>query len=332
MDNIRLLLTLFPLALASGINLYAAILVTGLSIRMEWIHNAPAGLEIFASTPVLIITSILYLIEFFADKIQIVDTIWDTIHTIVRPLGIAILTLAAVFEFDPFLAVLASLAAGSVSLVSHTAKSGTRFSLNTISPLENVKNVGISIVEDIFVVGFSFLALKYPYLLAAITFILLILLLLFLPVLFRWFLFMLSAIFARLTSLFAVKEENDFLKGEYLALINYKKIVVCTKCKSKGVPKAKGKVGYLILLSDSLNFVYPKFFGIFKKIWQIQVGAVKAIHFRKRLLVDLLEVHYVSEKNKPRICRFIALKNRALLFKRIEDIIKSNDIASKEVK
>lgn len=322
MEPVRLLATLFPLALASGVNLYATILVTGFSIKMGWIQKVPAGLEVFASTPILVITAIFYLLEFFADKIQIVDTVWDTIHTIIRPLGISFLTLAALYEYNPMIGIIAALSAGSVSFISHTAKAGTRFSLNVLSPVENVKNIGISVTEDLLVGGFSFLALKYPYLTATVALVLFILILIFLPLLFRWLFFTISALFFRFASLVKKREENEIPKGEYLALLEHPKIIVSLKCKPKGVPSAKGRIGYLLLLEDKICFVYSRFFGLIKRVWSLSTEEINAVYFRKRPLVDILEIHYLNSKGKPKISRFIALKNRSLLLQKIESAFK----------
>lgn len=75
MESIKLLTTLFPLALASGINLYATIFVKGFCIRMGWVQNVPETLNIFSSTLVLIISGTMFLLEFLADKINFVDNL-----------------------------------------------------------------------------------------------------------------------------------------------------------------------------------------------------------------------------------------------------------------
>lgn len=322
MEPVRLLAILFPLALASGVNLYATVLITGLSIRMGWIQSSPAGLEVFASTPVVTITAIFYLLEFFADKIQIVDTVWDTIHTLIRPFGIAFLTLAALYEYDPMVGIIAALSAGSVSFISHTAKTGTRFSLNVLSPVENAKNIGISVTEDLLVGGFSFLALKYPYLTAAIALVLFVALLIFLPFLFRWLSFTISALFFRFTSLIRKKKENEIPKGKYLALLDHPDIKISVKCKPQGVSLAKGKTGHLLLLENEICFVYSKFFGLIKRIWSLSLVNIKAVYYWKRVLVDLLEIHYLNSKGKPKVVKFITFKNRSALLKKIESTLK----------
>lgn len=323
MESVRLLATLFPLALASGVNLYATILVTGFSIKMGWIENYPSGLEILSSETLLIVTAIFYLLEFFADKIQIVDTIWDSIHTVIRPLGTALIALAAVYEFDPTISVLAAIAGGSVSLVSHSAKTGTRFSINVLSPLENIKNILISLIEDILVGVFSFLALKYPYLTAFIAIVLFVVLIILIPAIFRWLFFTLGAVFSLLVSFLRKKRKNDVIEGEFMALLKHREIKIAVKSKSQGIPKTKGKIGVLVLLNDSFCFCYEKFFGFKKNVWELSIKEIKGLYLRKRILVDILEIHFENEKRKSKIVKFLVFKSRSLLLNDIEKYLKS---------
>ena len=95
MDAFRTLAILLPLSLTSGINLYATVLVVGVSIRLHWVTDTPANLDVLSSWPVIVCAALLYTIEFVADKIQIVDNIWDIIHTFIRPVGGALIGLAA---------------------------------------------------------------------------------------------------------------------------------------------------------------------------------------------------------------------------------------------
>ncbi|MCX7830599.1 MAG: hypothetical protein N2445_06030, partial [Acidobacteria bacterium] len=94
------------------------------------------------------------------------------------------------------------------------------------------------------------------------------------------------------------------------------------KCKSKGVKGARGKMGILVLTQNEIFFLYTKFFGLFKKIFALDKAQIKAVYLKKRLLADFLEVHYLNSKGKAKICKFIALKNRAPLLKKIESFFK----------
>lgn len=96
MPTLQLLGTLIPLSLCSGINLYATVLMIGLSVRFGWATGVPEGLYPLGSWPVLALAGIFYLLEFLADKVPFIDNIWDLIHTAIRPLGAALPSFAAV--------------------------------------------------------------------------------------------------------------------------------------------------------------------------------------------------------------------------------------------
>ena len=117
--------TLFAISFASGLNIYATILTLGLLNRFQ-IVDLPGQLDIVSSTPVLAGSAVLYVIEFVADKIPYVDSIWDMIHSVIRPIGGALLAYSAFGNVDPQWQVLATLVGGSVALTSHAAKASTR--------------------------------------------------------------------------------------------------------------------------------------------------------------------------------------------------------------
>jgi hypothetical protein len=103
---------------------------------------------------------VLYVIEFFADKIPYVDTLWDILHTLIRPLGGALIAVTTLGEASPTVEGLVALLGGTVAAGSHLTKTSTRAAANT-SP-EPFSNWILSITEDLFVVGLGFLALQYP--------------------------------------------------------------------------------------------------------------------------------------------------------------------------
>jgi hypothetical protein len=148
-------------AWASGINLYAAVLMLGF-MGMTGGVTLPPGLEILANPAVLLAAGFMYVVEFVADKIPGVDTGWDTLHTFIRIPAGAVLAAGAAGAVDPALSLAAALVGGGVAAVSHAAKSGTRILINT-SP-EPFTNWTASVVEDIMVVGGLWMALNHPYL------------------------------------------------------------------------------------------------------------------------------------------------------------------------
>lgn len=149
-------------SLIAGWRLYLTVFVTGLAMRLEWI-SLPENLQIldaFANPWVLGISALGALAEFFADKILWLDSIWDTVHTAIRPLGGALLALAVVDAGDPAWQVIVFLLGGGAALMSHGAKAGARALVNT-SP-EPVSNVLVSSGEDIASGGLLVLAFANP--------------------------------------------------------------------------------------------------------------------------------------------------------------------------
>ena len=159
MDTTHLLALAAALGWASGLRLYAVVFITGLAGYLGWIP-LPAGLHLLQQPAVLIASGAMLVIEFLADKIPLVDSLWDTIHTVIRiPAGAALA--AGVFGADQSSwALIAALAGGTLAATAHTAKATTRAAVNT-SP-EPFSNIGVSLVEDGLVVGALWLAYEQP--------------------------------------------------------------------------------------------------------------------------------------------------------------------------
>lgn len=146
-------------SLAAGVNLYATVAVLGLSARYGWVA-LPDQFRVFDNPWVIGVALALYVIEFVADKIPWVDSAWDSVHTVIRPLGGALIGVAALGEASPVVAGLVALLGASVAAGSHVTKAGTRVAINT-SP-EPLSNWVASLAEDVVVVGLSFLTLAFP--------------------------------------------------------------------------------------------------------------------------------------------------------------------------
>jgi hypothetical protein len=144
---------------AAGINLYATVAILGLASRLDWV-SLPPQFKVFDNDIVIGAAIVMYVIEFVADKIPWVDSIWDAIHTVVRPIGGALIAVATLGHASPTVEGLAALLGGTLAAGSHFGKAGTRAVANA-SP-EPFSNWILSISEDIFVVGLGFLALRYP--------------------------------------------------------------------------------------------------------------------------------------------------------------------------
>jgi hypothetical protein len=151
--KLDLLAVALGLAALAGINLYLTVFVTGLAIHFHWITLAPQyqSLEILGNPWIIAIAGILYFLQFFADKIPWVDSIWDAVHTVIRPIGGALLAIQVLGHASPAYTVIVALLAGGTSLIAHTAKAATRLTANT-SP-EPFSNVGLSLGEDAAVLG-----------------------------------------------------------------------------------------------------------------------------------------------------------------------------------
>jgi hypothetical protein len=164
-------------AVGAGINLYATVLVLGLAARYDWVE-LPDSLEGLGSLWVIAVAGALYLIEFLADKIPWLDSLWDGIHTLVRPVGAAVIAVAALGPASPGMEVAAGLLGAAIGASTHAAKAGTRLAVNA-SP-EPASNVAISLAEDGFVIGLVLLLLTHPLIglgLAALAFLLVLALL-----------------------------------------------------------------------------------------------------------------------------------------------------------
>jgi hypothetical protein len=144
---------------SSGLNLYATVATLGLLQRYGVIH-LPASLEILAHPWVLGIAAALYLLEFFADKVPYVDTVWDAVHTFIRPPAAALLGYGAAGAAAPEWRWGAALLAGGVALASHGTKASARAAVNT-SP-EPFSNWVLSFGEDLLAVWLTWMAAVHP--------------------------------------------------------------------------------------------------------------------------------------------------------------------------
>ncbi|MEA3486762.1 MAG: DUF4126 domain-containing protein, partial [Thermodesulfobacteriota bacterium] len=202
LDQISQIIALsMGVAWASGINLYAAILVLGL-LGASGNMTLPPDLQILTSPLVLVAAGIMYLVEFFADKVPAVDTSWDALHTFIRIPAGALLAAGAAGDINPALTLAAGIVGGGIAAGTHAAKSGTRVLVNT-SP-EPFSNWVVSIGEDIVVIAGLWAALQHPimFILLLICFILLLIWLL--PKLWRG----IKTVFRGILKLFGRKESE----------------------------------------------------------------------------------------------------------------------------
>jgi len=175
-------------SLAAGLNLYATVAILGLAARYGWVE-LPPQFQVFNHDVVIGAAIVMYLVEFLADKIPYFDSLWDGIHTVIRPVGGALIAASTLGDASPAVQGLVALLGGTVAAGSHLSKTSTRAVANA-SP-EPFTNWTLSLGEDVLVVGLGYLALKYPVAALVVTAIACVLIVIFLAVIVRtvrrWF-------------------------------------------------------------------------------------------------------------------------------------------------
>ena len=201
MDTTQLIALAGALGWASGVRLYLVVLLTGLAGFMGWIQ-LPQGLHLMAHPVVLGASGFMVFVEFFADKIPGLDSLWDVVHTVIRiPAGAALA--AGVFGADSgLMALVAALMGGTLAATSHAAKATTRAAINT-SP-EPFSNVGASLVEDSMVPAGLWLAIAHPVVFVIVLVLVLVLSVWLIRICWRF----LRQLFARVARIFSGKPDT----------------------------------------------------------------------------------------------------------------------------
>ena len=188
MDPITTLGRTIGFSFAAGINLYATVAILGLAAKFGWVV-LPEQFQAFNNNVVIGVALAMYLVEFFADKIPYFDSIWDLVHTAIRPVGGALIAVTTIGNASPTGEALAALLGGVVAAGSHLSKTSTRAAVNA-SP-EPFSNWLLSFGEDVFVVGLGYLALAHPIAALVVAVLLLVLIAVFATVIVRtcrrWF-------------------------------------------------------------------------------------------------------------------------------------------------
>lgn len=160
-------------SLLSGWRLYLTVLATGLAMKFDVLPLPEhlKALQILANPWVMGAAGAAAFLEFFADKIAWIDSVWDTIHTFIRPIGGALLTLAVIDPGDPATQAIAFILGGGASLLAHGGKASARAAVNA-SP-EPFSNILVSTAEDVVTGGLLYLAYAYPIVAGAVALVLL---------------------------------------------------------------------------------------------------------------------------------------------------------------
>ena len=182
MDMLQSLALAGGMAWASGMRLYAALFAAGLLGRLGYL-DLPSGLQVLENPWVLGVTAILLLVEFLADKIPVVDSVWDSVQTFIRLPAGALLAALALGEHDPALMVVGGLLGGTLTAGTHALKAGSRALINT-SP-EPFSNIATSLGEDALVPTGLAIAVFHPLVFLILLGLFVLLLIWLLPKVFR---------------------------------------------------------------------------------------------------------------------------------------------------
>lgn len=182
MGTIEALSLAMGTAWTSGINLYATVAALGIAGRSEMIH-LPPELQVLTHPAVIAIACVMYVIEFFADKVPYVDSGWDVLHTFIRVPAGAILAAKSLGDMNPALELAALLAGGTVALAAHGTKATVRLAINT-SP-EPFSNWAASFAEDVTVLGSIWMVFNHPILMLILVVSFMVLVVWLVPRLFR---------------------------------------------------------------------------------------------------------------------------------------------------
>lgn len=170
-------------SLAAGVNLYATVAILGLASRFGWVA-LPEQFHIFNNDWIIGVAGVLYVVEFVADKIPWVDSLWDSVHTLIRPVGGALIAVASMGDLSPGMQGIVAVLGGTIAASAHVTKAGTRVAANA-SP-EPFSNWILSFLGDGFVIGLAVIALKYPLIAFAVSVTLLLLIVLILRKIWQW--------------------------------------------------------------------------------------------------------------------------------------------------
>ncbi|MFY9854763.1 MAG: DUF4126 domain-containing protein [Terracidiphilus sp.] len=179
---------LVAIGFAAGLNLYATVAVLGLLARFGHLP-LPAGLQLLAGWPVIVVSVALFGVEFFADKIPAFDLVWNALHTLIRVPVAGLLAYRATAQLSPEHQLLATLLGAAVALIAHGGKTAARAAV-TPSP-EPVSNISLSLGEDVLAIGLTWLATRHPYAAGTLAVILIVVIV----VLTRWVIRAMRALF-----------------------------------------------------------------------------------------------------------------------------------------
>src|SRR4051812_26732491 len=161
------------LAYAAGLNLYAAVAVTGLAVRLDWVQNVPSTIQPLGSLVVIAVALALYVVEFVATLIPGVSSAWETLHSLIRPPAAAVLAAATAWHADPVIVLVAALVGGGIAISTHTTKLGLRYAIDA-SP-EPFSNGVANLTELGLVAAVAVAIWRHPFITLALAMVVLVL-------------------------------------------------------------------------------------------------------------------------------------------------------------
>ncbi|MDZ7639116.1 MAG: DUF4126 domain-containing protein [Bryobacterales bacterium] len=318
MDTLQLIASATGIGFLAGIRLYLTVLALGVAVRFDWLrlNDSFSELTVLGNNWVIGFAALATLIEFFSDKIPWLDSAWDSIHTFIRPIGAAALSVAAFDGVDPGVRFLLVLLTGGAALTSHSAKAATRLAVNH-SP-EPFSNVALSLAGDAAVPVGLWLAVEHPLLIGGVVGVFMLVVLILAPTVFRVLRIEWMALRALLSTWFSAAEDVEgpnaadaealgaeprrlaaalaalasplpeptaaYLRRKYDAEAPF----ALHGVMRRGGKRAKNRAGYLCLLDDRFVFVAKKFTG-----WrsdEVPHATLSRIEFEKGLFFDCLRL------------------------------------------
>lgn len=335
MDQLKLLGVALGLACLAGVNLYLTVFVTGLAIHLHWIVLGPQyeSLALLGHPVFIWVSGTLYALEFLADKIPWVDSAWDTVHTIIRPIGGALLAIRVLGETTPAFDLAVALAAGGASLVTHSAKASTRLVANT-SP-EPFSNIGLSLAEDAAVVGGLALIHFNPLYALGVFVLLLAIILYFAPKIFRAVRVKLWLIWKKLNGPAGGEAASDLpttIPSRYVSAFDRENLLnetvawaaPCICKKAPGV--AANASGVLVATNEDTN----KLFFIVRKSWSAKARTLNlegcVVRREPKFLSENLAI--TREKGRGTNALFVFERGRGERVQQIVNFVKNRAPAS----
>ena len=306
MDVLDTLGSTLGIGFFAGIRLYATTFLLGLSIRLGLFQPPPSmeHLDVLARTPILILAGAACLIEFFADKIPWLDSVWDSFHTIIRPIGAAFLAATALGHADPALKLGVVLLCGGIAFTTHSSKAATRLVANH-SP-EPFSNIALSLAGDVAVPFGLWFAMRHPLLMLAMIGAFVAAFAWISPKVFRLVRLEMVALWTWMTrgagplaiparsveSIMSLLSQNaSELPPAYAQILSERYGISVpiggVRCAaSRQVKGLRNSIGYLCLVNGELAFITQRFFR--PRLYSIRLADLQGAELRRGLLMHRL--------------------------------------------